>query len=55
MNKLILLILLTALVGCAEYSSFNECTVKERQKLEGEVSGPDRNAIRLYCASLEYN
>ena len=54
MAKLIPLILLTALVGCG-YDYYEECRLKERQKLEGEVSGPDRTAIRLYCASLEYN
>ena len=52
MKKLIPLLLLTALVGCAEYSGFDECMLKERQKLEGEVRGPDRQAIRSYCDSL---
>ena len=51
MKKLILLIILTALVGCG-YDSYEECILKERQKLEGNVSGPDRSAIKRYCASL---
>ena len=52
MKKLIPLLFLTVLVSCAEYSSYDECMLKERQKLEGEVRGPDRQAIRSYCRSL---
>tara|TARA_Y200000002_G_C22067780_1_gene409191 strand:+ start:145 stop:426 length:282 start_codon:yes stop_codon:yes gene_type:complete len=52
MKKLIPLILLTSLVGCAEYSSLEECKAKERQKLEGTVSNTDRNTIEKYCLSL---
>ena len=52
MKKLLPLILLTALVGCAEYSSLAECKAKERQKLEGTVTNADRNTIKKYCLSL---
>ena len=52
MKKLISLIILTALVGCAEYSSFEQCKLKERQKMEGEVSASDRSVITKYCRSL---
>ena len=52
MKKLIPLILLTALVGCAEYDSITECKIKERQKIEGEVNGRDLRNIEDYCRSL---
>jgi len=55
MKKLIFLILLTALVGCAEYDNFRECTVKERQKIQGEVNAKDLRNIEDYCRTLEYN
>ena len=55
MKKLIPLILLTALVGCAEYSSFYECEVKERQKIDGQANQIDYKNIRDYCLSLEYD
>ena len=55
MKKLIPLILLTTLVGCAEYDDFRECIVKERQKIQGEASVGDRNDIKDYCRTLKYN
>tara|TARA_B100000989_G_scaffold177374_1_gene133187 strand:- start:237 stop:506 length:270 start_codon:yes stop_codon:yes gene_type:complete len=54
MNKLIPLILLTALVGCAEgeYESLIECKMKERQKLKGNVVELDVQNIAEYCGSF---
>ena len=55
MNKFISLILLTALVGCAEYDNFTECKVKERQKIQGEAHPRDIRNIEDYCRTLKYN
>jgi hypothetical protein len=49
MKKLIPLILLTALVGCAEYSSSKECQVKEYAKLNYEPTGNQEVQIMRYC------
>ena len=52
MKKLIPLILLTALVGCAEYSSHQECMLKERQKIQSEINERDIKDLHEYCNSL---
>ena len=52
MKKLIPLILLTALVGCAEYSSFDECMVKETAKLQYRPNYGVENRIRNYCSEF---
>ena len=52
MKKLISLILITALVGCAEYSSHQECMLKERQKIQSEINERDIRDLYDYCTSL---
>ena len=51
MKKLIPLILLTALVGCG-YDSFEECRLKEFQKMEnaGGSEMAQVSAVNQYCA-----
>ena len=50
MKKLIPLILLTALVGCG-YDSYEECRLKELQKMEnaGGTEGAQNSAVYQYC------
>ena len=54
MKKLLALILLTALVGCAEYSSYDECLVREVQKFESADIGPTvGDSIKKHCKTFE--
>ena len=48
-KKLIPLILLTALVGCAEYSSYNDCMVKETAKLQFKPDTTQERRLSKYC------
>ena len=52
MKKLIPLILLTALVGCAEYSSSTECKVKEYAKLKYKPTTAQELTIMNYCTKF---
>ena len=52
-NKLIALILLTALVGCSEYGSFDECMVGESQKYERKLATWEYHQVRMYCGEFD--
>ena len=49
MNKLIPLILLTTFVGCAEYSSYEDCFIDEMSKLKYTPDENHETEIRRYC------
>ena len=51
-KKLLPLILLTALVGCAEYSSYNECMVKETAKLQFKPDTTQERRLSIYCEKI---
>ena len=53
-NKLIALILLTALVGCSEYGSYSECMVGETQKYERKMTGYESTLVDNHCRD-EFN
>ena len=53
MKKLLALILLIALVGCAEYGSYAECNLKERTKFTKELSHDDEMAIYRFCLDFK--
>jgi len=48
-NKLITLILLTALVGCSEYGNISECMVGETQKYERKTTSAEYSLVENYC------
>ena len=52
MKKIIFLILLTALVGCAEYSSYDECIVKETAKIQYRPTNEIERRIHNYCVEF---
>ena len=54
-NKLIALIILTALVGCAEYGSYDECIFKEVQKFQSteNVGTEVGKSLRRYCKTFD--
>ena len=55
MKKLISLILPTVLVGCG-YDSYEECTLKELQKMEG-AGGSEKVqniAVHQYCSRYPF-
>ena len=51
MKKLIPLILLTALVGCAKYSSYNDCMQGEVKHYE-QVTSAASNIADNYCREI---
>ena len=55
MNKLIPLILLTALVGCG-YDSYEECRLKELQKMKnaGGTESAQNSAVYQYCSRYPF-
>ena len=48
-NKLLALTLLTALVGCSEYGSMNECELAESQKYDRPINTTEYYMIQGYC------
>ena len=54
MKKLLALILLIALVGCAEYGSYDECIVKEVQKFPSTDLGSTlSHSVMDYCKTFD--